>query len=69
VLEASNRSFPDVVGAAVYLTNMADFAAMNSIYAKHFKAPYPACTTIAVAALPLGASVEIDVIAAAGGAR
>ena len=55
--------------ATVYLTNMAGFAAVNSIYAKHFKAPYDARTTIAVAALPLGASVEIDVIAAAGGAR
>jgi 2-iminobutanoate/2-iminopropanoate deaminase len=69
VLEASDRSFPDVVCATVYLTNMADFAAVNSVYAKHFKAPYPARTTIAVAALPLGASVEIDVIAAAGCAR
>jgi 2-iminobutanoate/2-iminopropanoate deaminase len=68
-LEASDRSFPDVVRATLYLTNMADFAAVNSIYAKHFKAAYPARTTIAVAALPLGASVEIDVIAAAGGAR
>jgi 2-iminobutanoate/2-iminopropanoate deaminase len=56
-----------VVRATVYLTNMADFAAVNSIYAKH-KAPYPA-RTIAVAALPLGASVEIDVITAAAGAR
>jgi 2-iminobutanoate/2-iminopropanoate deaminase len=69
VLEASDRSFPDVVRATVYLTNMADFAAVNSIYAKHFKAPYLARTTIAVAALPLGASVEIDVIAGAGAAR
>jgi 2-iminobutanoate/2-iminopropanoate deaminase len=69
VLEASDRSFPDIVRATVHLTNMADFAAVNSIYAKHFKAPYPARTTIAVAALPLGASVEIDVIAAASGAR
>jgi 2-iminobutanoate/2-iminopropanoate deaminase len=48
---------------------MADFATVNSIYARHFKAPYPARTTIAVAALPLGACVEIDVIAATGGAR
>jgi 2-iminobutanoate/2-iminopropanoate deaminase len=68
-LEAADRTFPDVVRATVYLTNMADFVAVNSIYAKYFKAPYPASTTIAVAALPLGASVEIDVIAAAGGAR
>jgi len=69
LLEASGRSFPDVVRATVYLTNMADFAAVNAIYAKYFKAPYPARTTIAVVALPLGASVEIDVIVAAGGAR
>ena len=37
---------------------------MNDVYAKHFKAPYPARTTIAVSALPLGATVEIDVIVA-----
>ena len=65
VLEASDRSFSDVVRATVYLTSMADFIAVNSIYAKHFKAPYPARTTIAVAALPLGAAIEIDVIVAA----
>ncbi len=69
VLEASGRSFSDVVRATVYLTNMADFAAVNAIYAGHFKAPFPARTTIAVAALPLGAAVEIDVIAAVGSAR
>jgi 2-iminobutanoate/2-iminopropanoate deaminase len=68
VLESSDCSFSDVVRATLYLTYMADFAAVNSIYAKYFKTPYPA-RTIAVAALPLGASVEIDVIAAAGGAR
>jgi 2-iminobutanoate/2-iminopropanoate deaminase len=65
VLEASDRSFSDVVRATVFLTNMADFAAVNSMYAKHSKAPYPARTAIAVAALPLGATVEIDVIVAA----
>ena len=51
------------------LTNMADFAAVNSICAKHVEAPCPARTTIAVAALPLGAGVEIDVMAAVGGTR
>ena len=50
--------------ATVYLTSMGDFAAMNAVYAKHFKAPYPARTTIAVSALPLGANVEIDVVVA-----
>lgn len=61
-LEAAGKSFDDVVRAGVYLTNMGDFAAMNAVYAKHFSQPYPARTTIAVAGLPLGASVEIDLI-------
>jgi 2-iminobutanoate/2-iminopropanoate deaminase len=47
----------------VYLTDMADFAAMNGVYSKHFAEPYPARTTIGVAALPLGAVVEMDVVA------
>ena len=60
VLKAASRSFDDVVRARVFLTNMTDFAAMNAIYAKHFHQPFPARTTIGVAALPLGACVEID---------
>jgi len=44
----------------VFLTSMSDFAAMNGIYAKYFSQPFPARTTIAAAALPLGACVEID---------
>ena len=62
VLEAAGRSFDDVVRAGVYLTNMNDFVAMNGIYAKQFSQPFPARTTIAVAALPLGACVEIDLV-------
>lgn len=62
VLEAAGKSFADVVRVGVYLTDMASFAAMNGIYAKHFSEPYPARTTIGVAALPLGAVVEIDVV-------
>jgi 2-iminobutanoate/2-iminopropanoate deaminase len=62
VLKASGRSFDDVVRAGVFLTKMSDFAAMNGIYAKHFSQPFPARTTIAAAELPLGASVEIDLI-------
>ena len=62
VLKASGRSFDDVVRAGVYLTNMNDFVAMNGIYARHFSQPFPARTTIAVAALPLGACVEIDLV-------
>jgi 2-iminobutanoate/2-iminopropanoate deaminase len=63
-LESAGKSFNDVVRAGVYLTNMADFGAMNTIYAKHFSSPYPARTTIGVAALPIGAAVEIDLIVA-----
>jgi len=62
VLEAAGRSFDDVVRAGVYLANMNDFAAMNGIYAGHFSRPFPARTTIGVAALPLGACVEIDLV-------
>jgi 2-iminobutanoate/2-iminopropanoate deaminase len=69
LLEASGRSFADVVRATVYLTSMADFVAMNTVYANHFKAPYPARTTIAVSALPLGANVEIDVVVATAESR
>lgn len=62
VLKAAGRSFDDVARAGVYLTNMGDFVAMNGVYAKHFSQPFPARTTIGVAALPLGARVEIDLI-------
>jgi 2-iminobutanoate/2-iminopropanoate deaminase len=47
----------------VYLTDIRAFAEMNEVYARHFDAPYPARTTVAVAALPLGAAVEIETIA------
>jgi len=62
VLDAAGKSFADVVRAGVFLTDMADFAALNAVYAKHFDQPYPARTTIAVAALPGGAAVEIDLV-------
>ena len=62
VLQAAGRSFDDVVRAGVYLTSMSDFGAMNGIYARYFGQPFPARTTIAVAALPLGACVEIDLV-------
>jgi 2-iminobutanoate/2-iminopropanoate deaminase len=62
VLEAAGKSFDNVVRAGVFLTSMGDFAAMNGVYAKQFSQPFPARTTIAVAGLPLGASVEIDLV-------
>jgi len=63
VLEAAGRTLDDVVRVGVYLTDMSTFPAMNEVYARHFSAPYPARTTIGVAALPLGAAVEIDLVA------
>ena len=52
-----------MVKANIFITDMADYAAMNAAYAKAFTKPYPARTCVAVAALPLGARVEIEVIA------
>ncbi len=63
VLADVGSSMDEVVKVNVYLVDMADFAAMNAVYAKQFAQPYPARTTVAVAALPLGARVEIEVVA------
>jgi 2-iminobutanoate/2-iminopropanoate deaminase len=63
VLGAAGLSPDHVVKVNVYLTDMNDFAAMNEVYQAQFAQPYPARTTIGVAALPLGASVEIEMIA------
>jgi 2-iminobutanoate/2-iminopropanoate deaminase len=63
-LEAAGKDLGDVVRVGVYLTDMADFAAMNETYGRHFTEPYPARTAIGVAALPLGAAVEMDVVVA-----
>ena len=62
ILKVAGKSFNDVARAGVFLTSMNDFVAMNGIYAKYFSQPFPARTTIAVAALPLGACVEIDLV-------
>ncbi len=62
VLKAAGKSFDDVVRAGVFLTSMSDFVALNGVYAKQFRQPFPARTTIAVAALPLGACVEMDLV-------
>src|SRR5205823_2095211 len=62
VLKAAGKSFDDVVRAGVFLTSLSDYVALNGVYAKHFRQPFPARTTIAAAALPLGARVEIDLV-------
>lgn len=64
VLQAAGLTPDDVVKVNVFLTDMADFGAMNEVYKTQFATPFPARTTIGVAALPLGAQVEIEMIAA-----
>ena len=63
VLGAAGLTPEDVVKVNVYLKDMGDFAAMNAVYAQQFQAPYPARSTVQVAALPLNAQVEIEMIA------
>ena len=63
VLEAAGSGFDKVVRTTVFLVDLADFAAMNAVYARQFSEPYPARTTVAVAALPLGARIEIELVA------
>ena len=63
VLAAGGLGLDDVVKTTVYMTDLSQFAAMNEVYARHFKEPYPARATVQVAALPKGAGVEIDAIA------
>ena len=63
VLAAAGLSPDDVVKVNVYLVDMADFAAMNEVYARQFAQPFPARTTIGVASLPLGARIEIELVA------
>ena len=63
ILDDQRLTFANVVKSTVFLVNLADFAAMNEIYAKFFTADFPARSTIQVAALPKGANVEIEVVA------
>ena len=63
VLEAAGVAFADVVKTTVFLTDLAEFAAMNAVYATFFPDPPPARTTVQVAALPKGFRVEIEAIA------
>ena len=66
VLEAAGSSLDSVVKTTVFLKDMGEFRAMNAVYAEFFPSDPPARSTVEVAALPLGALVEIEVIAVAG---
>lgn len=64
VLAAAGLGYGDVVKTTVFLVDMADFATMNAVYARFFSAPFPARSTVGVAALPRGARIEIEALAA-----
>ena len=64
VLAAAGAGFGDVVKTTVFLVDMADFAAMNGVYARYFENHKPARSTVAVNSLPRGVRVEIEVLAA-----
>jgi 2-iminobutanoate/2-iminopropanoate deaminase len=66
VLAAAGLGFEHVVRTTIYLVDLADFAAVNDVYGRHVREPYPARATVGVAALPRGARVEIDAIAISG---
>jgi 2-iminobutanoate/2-iminopropanoate deaminase len=63
ILDDQKLAFANVVKSTVFMTNLGDFAGMNEVYAKYFTENFPARSTIQVAGLPKGASVEIEVIA------
>ncbi len=69
VLESADSGLNFVVKTTVFLQNMSDFAAMNAVYAEFFPENPPARSTVAVAALPKGALVEIECLALANPAR
>jgi reactive intermediate/imine deaminase len=60
VAKAAGGSLPQVVRVGIYVTDLANFAAVNAVMAEYFQAPYPARSTIEVSALPKGAQVEVD---------
>lgn len=66
VLAAAGATFEDVVRVGIYMTDLGNFGAVNEVMQKYFREPYPARSTIGVAALPRGVAVEVDVIAVTG---
>ena len=63
VLQTAGLDFKNIVKTNIFLTNMADFAAVNEVYGKYFKDSFPARSTVAVSGLPKGVQVEIEVTA------
>ena len=68
LLSAAGFTFDDIVKTTIFMVDLADFATVNEIYGRALSQPYPARSTIQVAALPKGGLVEIEAIARRGGA-
>jgi len=66
VCDAAGGSFDDIVRVGLYLTNLGQFAQVNAVMAEYFSAPFPARSTIEVAALPKGAAFEVDAVLVLG---
>lgn len=64
LVEAAGLSMCNIVKTTVFMTDISDFATVNGIYAQYFQEPYPARSAVGVKALPKGALIEIEVIAA-----
>ena len=62
VAQAAGGSLAQVVRVGIYVTDLANFAAVNAVMAEYFQPPYPARSTIEVAGLPKGAQVEVDAV-------
>jgi 2-iminobutanoate/2-iminopropanoate deaminase len=63
VLKSADYSWDDVIKSTIFLTDLADFNAVNEVYASYLQAPYPARSCVQVAALPKGVNVEIELLA------
>lgn len=62
IVESAGGSLNDAVKTTIFLTDLNDFKAVNAVYAEYFSDPFPARSTVQVAALPLGADIEIEAI-------
>jgi len=63
IFASAGLGFDDVVRTTIYVVDLGHFAVVNEVYGRIFRAPYPARSTVQVAALPRGVSIEIDALA------
>ena len=66
ILEAANATLDNIVKVVIYVTDMSEMPELNKVYPTYFNKPYPVREAVCVKALPLGAEIEISVIAGVG---